>query len=72
MILKPFELQNHLDKKIFLFYGENDGQKDEIIDKFFKKLIQIVFIITQRKKYFLTWIIFIIKLIHNLFLRIKN
>ena len=37
MILKPFELQNHLDKKIFLFYGENDGQKDEIIDKFFKK-----------------------------------
>lgn len=36
MILKPFELQNHLDKKIFLLYGENNGQKEEIINKFFK------------------------------------
>ena len=37
MILKPFELENHLNKKIFLFYGENNGQKEEIINKFFKK-----------------------------------
>ena len=37
MISKPFELQNHLDKKIFLLYGENNGQKEEIIDKFFKQ-----------------------------------
>ena len=36
MILKPFELQNHLDKKIFLLYGENNGQKEEIINKFFR------------------------------------
>ena len=31
MILKPFEIQNHLDKKIILLYGENRGQKEEII-----------------------------------------
>lgn len=37
MILKPFELQNHLNKKIFLLYGENSGQKEEVITKFFKK-----------------------------------
>ena len=37
MISKPFELQKHVDKKIFLFYGENSGQKDEIISQFFKK-----------------------------------
>ena len=37
MISKPFELQNHLDKKIFLLYGENDGQKEEVINKFFKE-----------------------------------
>ena len=37
MISKPFELKNHLDKKIFLLYGENDGQKEEVINKFFKE-----------------------------------
>ena len=37
MILKPFELQKNLDKKMFLFYGENHGQKEEIIFKFFKE-----------------------------------
>ena len=37
MISKPFELQNHLDKKIFLLYGENNGQKEEVINKFFKQ-----------------------------------
>lgn len=36
MILKPFEIQNHLDKRIFLLYGENSGQKEEVISKFFK------------------------------------
>ena len=52
MILKPFELQNHLDKKIFLLYGENNGQKEEIINKFFKTDTRIVFIIILKKKYF--------------------
>lgn len=36
MILKPYEIQKHLDKNIFLFYGENSGQKEELIDQFFK------------------------------------
>lgn len=36
MILKPFEIPNHLEKKIILLYGENRGQKEEIIDTFFK------------------------------------
>ena len=37
MILKPFELQNYLNKKIFLLYGENYGHKEEIIKKYFQE-----------------------------------
>ena len=38
MILKPYEIKNHIEKNnIFLFYGENVGQKEELIDNFFKK-----------------------------------
>ena len=38
MILKPYEINNHIkDKNIFLFYGENFGQKEEVINNFFKK-----------------------------------
>ena len=38
MILKPFEIKDYLDKnKVFLFYGENFGQKEEIIEELFKK-----------------------------------
>ena len=40
MILKPYEIKNHIEKKnIFLFYGENFGLKEEIINNLFKMLI---------------------------------
>ena len=70
MILKPLELQNHLDKKIYLFYGENSGQK-ELIEKFFKnKHLESIYNYTE-KEIFLIRIIFIIKLIHNPFSKKK-
>jgi len=38
MIIKSFEINKYYKKKnIFLFYGENTGLKEEIIDYFFKK-----------------------------------
>ena len=37
MILKPHEIKNYLNRKIFLLYGENSGYKEEIITHFFKK-----------------------------------
>ena len=37
MILKPFEIRNHLNKKIFLMYGENQGHKEVLILQLFKK-----------------------------------
>jgi len=38
MIIKSYDIKNYLNKNsIFLFYGENDGLKNEIIDNFFKK-----------------------------------
>ena len=38
MILKPYEIKNHIEKKnIFLFYGENFGLKEGIINNLFKK-----------------------------------
>ena len=34
MILKTFELEKKITKnKIYLFYGKNEGQKKEIIEK---------------------------------------
>ena len=50
MILKPLELQNHLDKKIYLFYGENSGQKEELIEKFFKnKHLESIYNYTEKE-----------------------
>ena len=38
MIIKSYDVKNYLNKNsIFLFYGENDGLKEEIINNFFKK-----------------------------------
>ena len=38
MIIKSHDIKNYFTKNsIFLFYGENDGLKNEIIDNFFKK-----------------------------------
>ncbi len=40
MIVKTYEINKVIEKKkIFLFYGENIGQKDEIVENFFKKKI---------------------------------
>ena len=39
MILKSFNLKDNIIKKsnLFLFYGENEGQKEEVINNFFLK-----------------------------------
>ena len=38
MIIKSYEINKYFDKKkVFLFYGENAGLKEEIIENFFKK-----------------------------------
>ena len=38
MIVKSFELEKNLSKhKLFLFYGENQGHKNQIIEEKFKK-----------------------------------
>ena len=36
MIVKPYEIDKNLEKKIYLFYGENNGHKEEIINSLFK------------------------------------
>ena len=33
MIIKSFELKKNLDKKIYLFHGQNDGQKEDLINE---------------------------------------
>jgi len=37
MIVKPFEIKNKKENKFFLFYGENQGYKNQIINDEFKK-----------------------------------
>ena len=38
MIIKNYEIKNYLDtKNIFLFYGENVGQKEEVLNNLFRK-----------------------------------
>ena len=37
MIVKSFEIKNKKDNKFFLFYGENQGYKNQVIDEEFKK-----------------------------------
>ena len=37
MIIKPYEIKRSIEKKIYLFYGENAGHKEEIINNFFKE-----------------------------------
>ena len=37
MIVKPLEIKNKKDNKFFLFYGENQGYKNQIINDEFKK-----------------------------------
>lgn len=32
MIIKSFELKNHLNHNLFLFHGQNDGHKEELIN----------------------------------------
>ena len=40
MILKSFNLKDNIIKKsnLFLFYGENEGQKEEVINNFFQRI----------------------------------
>ena len=36
MIIKSFELKNNLDHNLFLFHGQNDGQKEDLINNLIK------------------------------------
>ena len=38
MIIKSFELKNNLNHKLFLFHGENEGQKEDLINKIIKPI----------------------------------
>ena len=37
MIVKAFEIKKKLDNRFFLFYGENQGHKNQVIEEEFKK-----------------------------------
>ena len=43
MIVKSFEIKNKKDSKFFLFYGENQGYKNQVIDEEFKKKIESIY-----------------------------
>ena len=43
MIVKSFEIKNKKDNKFFLFYGENQGYKNQVIDEEFKKKIESIY-----------------------------
>ena len=53
MILKSFELSKIKlnDYKFYLFYGDNEGLKEETIKNLFEKIIKIKFIDMKKKKY---------------------
>ena len=36
MIIKSFDLKNNLNHNLFLFHGQNDGLKEEIINNLIK------------------------------------
>ena len=50
MIVKSFEIKNKKSNKFFLFYGENQGYKNQVIDEEFKKK-QKVFINMKKVKF---------------------
>ena len=53
MILKSFELNKIKlnNYKFYLFYGDNEGLKEEILKIYLKKTIKIKFIDMKKKKY---------------------
>ena len=36
MIIRSFELGNNLDHNIFLFHGQNDGLKEDLVNNLIK------------------------------------
>ena len=38
MIIKSFELKNNLNYNLYLFHGQNDGQKEDLINKIIKPI----------------------------------
>ena len=53
MILKSFEIEKIKikDKKFFLFYGENQGHKNQIIKDKFEMNLKIAHIYMKRLKF---------------------
>jgi len=43
MIVKSFEIKNKKSNKFFLFYGENQGYKNQVIDEEFKKKTESIY-----------------------------
>ena len=74
MIIKSFELSkiNYKNNNFFLFYGKNQGHKNQIIEENLKRVFQKVSILTMRVKFSIIKIIFLITLHQNHFLKIKN
>ena len=51
MIIKSYEINKYFDKKkVFLFYGENAGLKEEIIEKLYTLLISFLLHIFFKQK----------------------
>ena len=74
MILKSFELNkiklnNH---NFYLFYGDNEGLKEETIKNLFEKKYSNIFTDTKKKKYWIIWLIFLMEFLLNHFLIMKN
>ena len=51
MIVKAYEIKKKLDNRFFLFYGDNQGYKNQVIDEEFKKKIQKMFITMRKMKF---------------------
>ena len=72
MIVKPFEIKNKKENKFFLFYGENQGYKNQIINDEFKKKIQKAFIAMKKVKFYTIKKVFLQIFYQNHFLKMKN
>ena len=67
--INKLELNNH---NFYLFYGNNEGLKEEIIKNLFEKNIQIKFIDMKKEKYSIIKVAFSFLYLQNHFLIMKS
>ena len=74
MIFKSFEIEkiNLVNKKYFLFYGENQGYKNQIIEEKFKRIIKKMFFFMRKMKFLIMKKYFLIVFYQDHFLITKN